>query len=71
MSYDRGRSEEQVEEYVKRGESKVHTRMKRKVKDRGGPTPQRPTHAEENIINALKYTAPFKGIGGGLESSII
>jgi hypothetical protein len=29
------RSEEQVEEYVKRGKRKVHTRKKRKVKDRG------------------------------------
>jgi hypothetical protein len=33
----------------------------------GGPA----TQAEENIINALKDTASFKGIDGGLESSII
>jgi hypothetical protein len=71
VSQDRGRSEEQVEKYVKRGERKIHTRKKRKVKDMGGPAPQKPTQGEENIINALKDTASFKGIDGGLESSII
>ena len=44
---------------------------KERSKTGGGPAPQKPTQAEENIINALKDTASFKGIDGGLESSII
>ena len=44
---------------------------KERSKTGGGPVPHRPTQAEENIINVLKDTASFKGIDGGLESSII
>jgi hypothetical protein len=44
---------------------------KERSKTWGGPAPQKPTQGEENIINALKDTASFKGIDGGLESSII
>ena len=44
---------------------------KERSKTGGGPAPQKPTQAAENIINVLKDTASFKGIDGGLESSII
>ena len=44
---------------------------KERSKTGGGPAPQKPTQAEDNITNALKDTVSFKGIDGGLESSII
>ena len=55
---------------MSRGAKEKFTR-KEMSKTGGGPAPQKPTQAEENIINALKDTASLKGIDGGLESSII
>jgi hypothetical protein len=53
---------------MSRGAKEKFTQERKEMsKTGGGPA----TQAEENIINALKDTASFKGIDGGLESSII
>jgi hypothetical protein len=49
----------------------IFVKRKERSKTEGGPAPPGPTQAEENITNALKDTASFKGIDGGLESSFI
>ncbi|CAG2256818.1 unnamed protein product [Mytilus edulis] len=43
---------------------------KEKNKTGGGPAPTPISMAEENIINAMKDTSSFKGIDGGMETSV-
>lgn len=41
-----------------------------RAKTGGGPAPKPISLAEENIINAMKDTSSFKGIDGGLETTV-
>ncbi|CAG2194998.1 unnamed protein product [Mytilus edulis] len=43
---------------------------KERNKTGGGPAPKPISMAEENIINAMKDTSSFKGIDGGMETSV-
>ncbi|CAC5359661.1 unnamed protein product [Mytilus coruscus] len=43
---------------------------KERNKTGGGPAPKPIRMAEENIINAMKDTSSFKGIDGGMETSV-
>ncbi|VDI75652.1 Hypothetical predicted protein, partial [Mytilus galloprovincialis] len=43
---------------------------KERNKTGGGPTPKPISMTEENIINAMKDTSSFKGIDGGMETSV-
>jgi hypothetical protein len=65
------RSEEQWRNMSRGAKEKFTQERKERSKTEGGPAPPGPTQAEENITNALKDTASFKGIDGGLESSFI
>ena len=50
---------------------KFTLQRKESFKTGGGPAPPKPSQAEENIINAMRDTASFKGIDGGLETNIL
>ena len=65
------RSEEQWRNMSRGAKEKFTQERKERSKTEGGPAPPGPTQAEENITNALKDTASFKGIDGGLESCFI
>ncbi|XP_071176282.1 uncharacterized protein [Mytilus edulis] len=43
---------------------------KERNKTGGGPAPKPISMTEENIINAMKDTSSFKGIDGGMETSV-